>query len=335
VDILEGEGGSLPENAEALALAAQARLTAGQPTQAIDAAEQLQRLQPDSTAPYLLLARAYAATGESGQVQEQMQRILERDPDNALALIVGAQSRLYEQELDEAREYLERVPDEARAHPAYLAARGRLAAQEDELGAARDYYKRAHDAAPSGESVTRLAEVVHALGHDDQAEVLLREWVEEHPQDTGAQQALGDLYIRQDRSAEAGEAYKAVLEQNPGSVEALNNLAWILREEEPEEALGYAEHAASLQPEDPRVLDTFGMVLLENGETERAVRQLREAVSLAPNAGVLRYHLARALVSAGRRDEARAELDRALSGNPRFAEVEEARSLMEELRSTE
>lgn len=335
LEILQGEGDSIPENAEALALAAQARLVAGQPTQAIDAAERLRQLQPDSTVPYLLLARAYSATGESGQVQAQMQRILERDPDNALALIVEAQSRLYEGKLDEAREYLERVPDEARAHPAFLTARGRLAVLADNPKEARDYYRRAFEAAPSSESVTRFAAVVYALGDSERAEQLLREWVAEHPDDTDAQKALGDLYVRQGRNAEAGEAYKAVLEQNPGSVEALNNLAWILREEKPEEALGYAEHAASLQPEDPRVLDTFGMVLLENGETERAVRQLREAVSLAPNVGMLRFHLAQALVAAGRRDDARAELDRALAGNPRFAEVEEARALMEELRSTE
>lgn len=329
--VLQGEDGSIPDNAEALVLASQARIAAGQGMQATQTIERLRELQPESTVPYVLLARAYQSMGRSEDATAQMDRILELDPEHPLALVVKARMGLGEGNLEEARGYLDRVPEDARQHPAYLSARARLAFQGGEHETARDFYRRAYEQAPSGETVTRLAAVERALGDAGRAEELLREWVADHPADTDAQQALGDLYIGGGRNTEAATAYKAVLEQNPGSVVALNNLGWILREEAPAEALGYAEHAATLQPEDPRVLDTLGVVLLENGEPERAVRRLREAVSLAPQAGVLRFHLARALAATGQQDEARSELETALSGDAEFSGVERARALLDEL----
>jgi hypothetical protein len=60
---------------------------------------------------------------------------------------------------------------------------------------------------------------------------------------------------------------------------------------------------------------------------------LREAQALAPKARDIRYHLAAALAASGDKAGARKELDGLFSGDMRFAQADEARKLMEKLKT--
>ena len=66
------------------------------------------------------------------------------------------------------------------------------------------------------------------------------------------------------------------------------------------------------------------MLLAEKGETSRAVELLRKALGIAPQAATIQLNLAKVLISAGQKDEARKELEAlAKLGDkfPRQAEV--------------
>ncbi len=84
----------------------------------------------------------------------------------------------------------------------------------------------------------------------------------------------------------------------PENVMILNNLAWAAMETKDPGALGYAEKAYSLAPQNASVLDTYGWLLLQKGDVKRSVELLTAAVNRAPKDPDMRLHLAKALIAA-------------------------------------
>ena len=121
-----------------------------------------------------------------------------------------------------------------------------------------------------------------------------------------------------------------LVRQNPEHTLALNNLASLLEDEDPDRALEYAERAYALAPEAPFAKDTLGMVLLKQGRQEESMRLLRQASKKAPQVPLFRYHLAQALADSGEHAEARAILKDLLQ-DPRFTKREEAQALLSNL----
>lgn len=96
-------------------------------------------------------------------------------------------------------------------------------------------------------------------------------------------------------------------------------------------AIGYAERAARLAPNNAAVLDTLGMLLAARGDTDKALAHLQRARALAPNRGDIRLNYAKALAKAGRRDNAKTELEALLAVKEDFPGREEAAALLRSL----
>jgi Flp pilus assembly protein TadD len=107
-----------------------------------------------------------------------------------------------------------------------------------------------------------------------------------------------------------------------------NNLALLLRDEDPAQALRHAERAYALN-QDSRIADTLGVILLDQGETARALEVLREATVKSPTQPTINYHYAKALAQSGNKEEARAVLKRVTRGD--FPERAEADALLSQL----
>ena len=88
-----------------------------------------------------------------------------------------------------------------------------------------------------------------------------------------------------------------------------------------------AERAYELAPGQPEIVDTLGWLLVRNGEINRGLLLLQEAVVKAPHIPDIRYHMIVALDKAGRREEARKELQRLLNSSKTFADIDKARAL--------
>ena len=96
-------------------------------------------------------------------------------------------------------------------------------------------------------------------------------------------------------------------------------------------ALATAEKALVAAPDSPAIMDTLGWMLVEQGNTARALPILKQAVALAPTAAEFRYHLAVALNKSGDKANARLELNKLLSDNTPFAQIDEAKALLKVL----
>ena len=70
---------------------------------------------------------------------------------------------------------------------------------------------------------------------------------------------------------------------------------------------------------------------MEQGNVTRGLPLLQKAASQAPDAAVIRYHLAVGLMKSGDKAKARKELEQLLASGKSFSQIEEARALLKKL----
>lgn len=153
--------------------------------------------------------------------------------------------------------------DALRTFTADLIARGPLDSAEDKviaLGAAQ--------ALADSRQPAHVAEAVD----------LFKALIEAAPQFVPARMALALAYVNQQRLDEAIGIYRGVLDIDPDTHVALNNLAWLLatHQQNYEEARAFAERAVQLQPDNRDYHDTLAeiyMTLPESLEQARAEYQ--------------------------------------------------------------
>ena len=73
------------------------------------------------------------------------------------------------------------------------------------------------------------------------------------------------------------------------------------------------------------------MLMAEKGDTAGAIVLLQKALEIAPQAAAIRLNLARVLISAGKKEEARSELDNLAKLGDKFADQEEVARLQKSL----
>jgi len=116
----------------------------------------------------------------------------------------------------------------------------------------------------------------------DNLESSLNELLVNEPGNAGALTTLAGLNMAKGKTDLAIGQYEKALTSNPNMVPALNNLAWLLRESQPDNSLGYAKKAAELAPNSASVLDTYGWILHLNGKNGEALKIIDEALKLEP-----------------------------------------------------
>ena len=124
--------------------------------------------------------------------------------------------------------------------------------------------------------------------------------------------AMGNIRERQNRYADAEALYRRAIALSNGDVVPLNNLAWLmaLKGEKSAVPLELINRAIAIQGPIPEFLDTRAIVHLSAGESKLAIRDLEDAVAIAPSA-VKYFHLAQASLEAGDKPAAKESLEKA------------------------
>jgi tetratricopeptide (TPR) repeat protein len=127
-------------------------------------------------------------------------------------------------------------------------------------------------------------------------QTFLQEALEKNPKSTVLRLQLADVHDLCGRFDDAKSCYRAILQEEPNNVMALNNLAWLLAQT-PSEA-GKAEklinRALDVMGPRPELLDTRAIVHLALGKSGAAIADLKTANADTPSA-TRYFHLARAL----------------------------------------
>lgn len=291
--------------------------------------EQWTRLAPDSAEAHFLYGDSLARSGEVALARQQLERTIELDP-NYLPARVGRIKMLVQLgEVEQAREALSGLREDFGDRIEVLGIEGWFALGTGDFATAERSLSAVWEQRPDSELTILLVRALWGQAKHDEALSLMDDWLERQPRDVAVLMQLADAYLSLGREDDARETYLRVVEIQPEHVPALNNVAWLSRDENLEQAMEYAERAHQLAPRDPHVLDTLGMLKLQQGEIEQAYSLVREAADRSPTDAQIQLHLGRILVQMDRFEEARELLGRLVSQLPDTEIGNEARSLLD------
>ncbi len=156
----------------------------------------------------------------------------------------------------------------------------------------------------------------------------LQDWLHGNPSDYDVHRQYASLLLDTGNVVEARKEFEALLKQRPEDPLVLNNLGWLLRDDDPARAYALVSLAARIVPDSRDVMDTLAWLKYQRRDLLGALLLLRRAHQLEPADSEVAYHYAVVLNAAGRRDEAKTVLRSALTTKTGFADSEDARKLL-------
>jgi len=283
------------------------------------------------------------AQREGGREPERargyLAKVRELQPANPQALRMQAQMDLGAGNVDQALARIDEAAKSKPLTPALLLLRAQILASRQDYAGAEEEARRAFAAAPSLSGALELLASLYVA--QDRVDEAIASFVE--AENAGAlppsgQQLLARLYLTAGRSAEAKPLYEKVLAARADLPGAKNDLAWILAKEgsDLERALTLAQEAQQAEPESAEVADTLGYVYLKKSLNDPALQQFEYAIELSqrsktaasPERPEYHYHAGLALLALGRKDEAVAAFERALTLGS-FPDLEDAKRQLE------
>jgi putative PEP-CTERM system TPR-repeat lipoprotein len=321
---------AMPDEPRVLDALALAQARAGELEASVATRTKLVERDPSVRAQLNLAATQVAAKRDAEAIQT-LRKVLALQPETVEAqnmLITIHRSRnAVDEALRVARDVQRQRPKAALGY----VMEGELMMSASKADQAIKAYREALSRERTATNVTRLHA---ALERDDKAadaRALVDGWLKDNPKDVEVLLYLGDVALVRKSLDEARMRYEAALARSANNVIALNNLAWIAAQQKDARARSYAEKAYALAPRNPAVLDTYGGILLAAGDADRGLQMMRQAVSVAPFANDLRLNLARGLAGAGRKDDARKELEPLVALGSKYERAAEVADLMKTL----
>jgi len=193
-------------------------------------------------------------------------------------------------------------------------------------------YKKAYQQQPDDKLLFILVDLMIKNNQHSDALSLVKKQIGENPEKTVLKLVLADIYVRNHNVVKAIENYELVLKESPNNVKALNNVAWAYYKQDNPAALSYAYRAYQLAPENAAVTDTYGYLLVKQGEIEEGMQILKKTVVLAPSVKSYQFHLADAYAIQGNKSLAITILDAILKDGQLFSGKESAEALVNKLR---
>ena len=134
------------------------------------------------------------------------------------------------------------------------------------------------------------------------------------------------------KDKEAIAEYEKILSFAPDQLLVMNNLAWLYQMMgQHQKALNLADKLADKVENNPEIQDTVGWIYFQNGNIKKGLALLKQAAILAPHLPSIRFHLAQALIANHQPAKAKKILERLLKEDKKFAEREQAETLLKSL----
>ena len=330
-----------PDNVDAHVRLIELYLSLNKNVEALNAARRLSQSKPENPDAIEALARAQSAVGKTDEARRNFRTAVRYAGYNGPQLLRIAQQQVLIEDYEEAHKTLEKATQSTMVETDAMKALTRLEIRlgnfapaqtriavlaekptnqvlahkltaelykaQDRVAETIAEYEAAQKVDPTSEGMLGLFDALDSAGRRDEAIARLEKWSAAHPGDIEVQRKLALWYLPTNQLDKAKALHERLLKNNPDDPVLLSNLARLYQLQKDKRARGLAERAVAAMPTWPVALDTLGWILITEGETERGLRFLREAIS-RDNNPLTRYHLAQALQELGRTDEAKIEL---------------------------
>ncbi len=190
---------------------------------------------------------------------------------------------------------------------------------------------QAYQIEPNERLLSSIISLMNMQGQLPKAVELLKQELTKKPNNNAIHFELAILYQKMGNLTQATKHYQAVLNKTPKHAVTLNNLAWIYVQQGNPQALQFAKKAYSMAPESANITDTYGYILLKQGQNKEGLKILLIAEKLSPKQPEIQFHLAQAYSANNDTKQAIATLKPIVVEGLTYSEKESAISLLKKL----
>lgn len=322
----------IPDNPELLEALGLAQIQGADRAQALVTFQKLVALRPNNAQAHFKLGEVQVALKDEQAAFQSFRKSLELQPKAAEPRIAMAQLHLRAGRREDARKIAQDMQKELPNSPAGLVLEGDLAMVDQKWAEASSAYRRSLEKNTNQPAtMLKLHQALMRGPKPAEGDAYLEKIVKDNPNNVIVRTYAAEIHMVRGDFKTALEQYKSLLEKDPRNPLLLNNVAWVSFKAKDPKALELAEQAFQIAPQVPQVMDTLGVILVDQGKTERGISMLRQAVAAAPKSAELRLHLAEALQRTHDVSGAKRELEILLKDNPQGKIAETARQILSKL----
>jgi len=305
--------------------------------QAQQVAKQLETVYADDAAGFYLSGLAYQAEGKLDKSIAPFTLAMEKQPEAVEPLTQLIKTYLALKQPDKALSKLnEIIGKQANNFVAYNLVGG-VYSQLNKLEDAKKAYQKAIDIKPEWASPYRsLALLNRVQNHNVEAIKILTTGIGKNRTALELVTDLADIYHQDGQPQKVIALYEEAYKNNPGSLEALNNLAGYLADYATDnETLNKAAKLAEplAKTNDPAMLDTVAWLAYKQGNYEKAEQLLLKTTSLDASTPTYNYHLGMVYFIKGETGKAKEYLQKAIDKKEDFNGLSEAKETLKSINS--
>lgn len=276
----------------------------------------------------LLRARWALANGDSESAAQSLDQLLNQNPDHFDALILRGEIARYQNNLSDAEKYFTGALTTLGSTDIMTAQRIAVLNQltdvlirEGRTSEAYAYQKLLSEANPESHSAQQRFNEALALYQDGNysgAEAVLTKLHEEFPQNATTGTLLGLVQHQLGRDESAAELFDQYIDPETASTSLIQTAVLTkLRADQDDEALALLKLASENQPDNPALLASYGLALLDRDPTSNeGALALEKSLALDVSQQRLRIALAKRYFALDNKEQALAQLQKAYSEIP-------------------
>jgi putative PEP-CTERM system TPR-repeat lipoprotein len=322
---------TMPESLEVLDALGRAQQASGDTNQAILTYKKLANLQPLSPKPFLRLAEINILAKNLDEAEKNMAKALEIKPDLINAqrglVMLNIGSEKYQDAVATSRVVQRQRPKDV---VGYML-EGEVYVAQKKWNDALTVYRLALKQTSSLEPAIKIHAILNASGNKIEADKFSASWLKEHTKDAGFIAHLADEALIKKDYISADKLYSNIVQIQPNNAIAYNNLAWINGQLNKDSAVGYAEKAMSLAPNQPAFMDTMALLLANMGNYKKAIDLQSDVVKLQPENTLFKLNFAKILVKAGDKKQAKNLLEDLSKLGTKFSAQDEVNAILKNL----
>jgi putative PEP-CTERM system TPR-repeat lipoprotein len=166
---------------------------------------------------------------------------------------------------------------------------GDLLRSQDKTDDALAAFRTGWSMQPTSSLGTKIYQILVSQ-NEAAAATFLDEWMTSNTNDIAPKVISAMSYQQANDNARAIPLYEEVIATAPTHLVALNNLAWLIQDSDPDRAIELAKRAADLYPNNAEVVDTYGWILFRQDRQDEAKVVLSKAMELAPDSAAIKEH---------------------------------------------
>lgn len=271
--------------------------------------DRLETLQGNEGEEAYWRAQIYSMTGRQVDVGGELIKAYKLNPNDQKIGLALFRRYVLSGDVQQADGVLRALKSQFPESNEVVAQEAWLYAKTDRNKEAVRLYKKVYSVEPSPFLLINLVRAQVADGDVASAIHELQTGLNKYPNNSSLVREASELYVLTGNKSNAITLIKGYVDKGGKDPVLLNNLAWMIRQEDVHAALMYAGLAEQEAPKSAGVKDTLGQILIQAGEIDRGLRVLSDAVKLAGEEINIRLHYAEALAANGKIALARNELN--------------------------